>query len=71
MFIHITGCSSLCLVPIYTFSLSISRMTSLEELELPDNNLSSDVYHTEKLSDLTLLKKLDLSNCKLNQIPLR
>ena len=44
-------------------------MTSLEELRLYDNDLSGDTRLSEKLSTLTSLKELDLSECNLTEIP--
>ena len=44
-------------------------MTSLKELYLYDNDLSGDGRLSDKLSALTNLKILELSNCKLKELP--
>ena len=44
-------------------------MTSLEELVLYDNNLSGDDRLSNTLSKLTSVKKLNMSQCKLSQLP--
>ena len=44
-------------------------MSSLEELELYDNDLSRDDRLTDILSKLTSLKKLSMRQCKLSQLP--
>ena len=44
-------------------------MTSLEELELWGNDLSRDDRLSDTLSKLTRLKKLDMRQCQLSQLP--
>ena len=44
-------------------------MTSLEELELWDNDLSRDDRVSDTLSKLTSMKKLDIGACRLSQLP--
>ena len=44
-------------------------MTSLEELDLWGNDLSRDDRLSDTLSKLTSLKKLDMIECKLSQLP--
>ena len=44
-------------------------MTSLEEIVLIVNDLSEDDRLSDTLSTLTRLKKLDMSWCKLSQLP--
>ena len=48
---------------------SISKMTSLKQLDLSENNLSRDERLSDKLSELTNLETLDLSDCELKEIP--
>ena len=44
-------------------------MTSLEELVLSGNDLSRDDRLSDTLSTLTSLKKLNMSQCELSQLP--
>ena len=44
-------------------------MTSLEELVLEGNNLSEDDRLSDTLSKLTSLKRLNMSQCQLSQLP--
>ena len=54
-------------MPFFIFC-SVSKMTSLKQLNLSGNDLSRD----ERLSDKqTNLKILDLSRCRLEKIPAR
>ena len=54
----------------YNFiSHSIADMRSLEELRLSNNDLSSDITMSDKLSTLTSLKGLCLTLCKVTKIP--
>ena len=48
---------------------SISQMTSLEELVLDSNDMSTDYRLSDTLSKLTNLKKLGMSQCQLSQLP--
>ena len=48
---------------------SISKMTSLRLLDLSGNDLSGDKRLSDKLSALTNLEILDLSDCWLEEIP--
>ena len=48
---------------------SLSKMTSLKQLDLSGNYLSGDRRLSEKLSELTNLAILDLCYCKLEVIP--
>ena len=48
---------------------SISKMTSLKRLDFSDNDLSGDERLSYKLSDLTNLEILGLSDCSLIEIP--
>ena len=44
-------------------------MTSLEALELQGNDLSRDDSLSDTLSKLTSLKKLNMGDCQLSQLP--
>ena len=44
-------------------------MTSLKELELSYIELSGDDRLSDTLSKLTRLRKLDMTDCKLSQLP--
>ena len=44
-------------------------MESLEELVLCDNDLSRDDRLSDILSKLTSVKKLDMTECQLSQLP--
>ena len=44
-------------------------MTSLEELAMRDNYLGSDDRLSDTLSKLTSLKKLNLGECHLSELP--
>ena len=44
-------------------------MTSLEELVLSYNDLSRDDRLSDTLSKLTSMKKLDMRECQLSQLP--
>ena len=48
---------------------SVSKMTSLQQLELSGNDLSRDERLSDKLSALTNLEILYLSCCSLEEIP--
>ena len=53
----------------YSIFCSISKMTSLKQLDLSVNNLSRDKRLSDKLSALTDLETLNLSRCSLKEIP--
>ena len=48
---------------------SISKMTSLKQLDLSWNDLSGDKRLSDKLSKLTNLEILKLSDCSLKESP--
>ena len=48
---------------------SVSKMTSLQQLELSVNDLSRYERLSDKLSALTNLEILDLRDCSLKEIP--
>ena len=48
---------------------SVSKMTSLQQLELSGNDLSRDERLSDKLSALTNLEILELRHCSLKEIP--
>ena len=67
IYIHLTKFESK--IDTETIIHSISQMTSLEELVLWENDLSRDESLNNILSKLTSMKKLDMTQCHLSQLP--